>query len=176
MLDNLVTEMELPESSLSLIPNYSQDGKNTITSYSVSIYEPDYPFSPNAKKDPSRNSTVLNIKEKGSKLELTIGSGLFDVVGRPENAEVKESSLARDGVKVTLSNDSAELTDYIKRLTVRRLASYEPKADSFGCCDLFTACSDAGRCLHVNKLYSKACSYRRNLEAGRIFYGKNKNI
>ena len=32
------------------------------------------------------------------------------------------------------------------------------------------------KCVHENKLYSKGCQYRRNLDAGRIFYGKNRNI
>ncbi len=47
---------------------------------------------------------------------------------------------------------------------------------SFGCCSMFNECSDAKKCVHENKLYSKACMYRRHLDDGRIFYGKNRNI
>jgi hypothetical protein len=35
-------------------------------------------------------------------------------------------------------------------------------------------CSDNLKCLHVEKPEYDACQYRKNLEAGRVFYGKNK--
>lgn len=48
--------------------------------------------------------------------------------------------------------------------------------DRFGCCDLYVQCSDAKKCLHRDQSYARNCWYRANLEAGRIFYGANKNI
>lgn len=45
-------------------------------------------------------------------------------------------------------------------------------ADTFGCCSRYRACSDAGRCIIADQSYYANCSYRKNLEAGRIFYGK----
>lgn len=47
--------------------------------------------------------------------------------------------------------------------------------DSFGCCSSYRACSDTGQCVIPDRDYSANCLYRRNLEAGRIFYGKNAN-
>ena len=47
---------------------------------------------------------------------------------------------------------------------------------SFGCCDKYIQCSDALKCIHEDLLYSTSCMYRKNLENGKIFYGKNKNI
>ena len=47
--------------------------------------------------------------------------------------------------------------------------------DSFGCCSSYRACSDAKTCIIPDRDYSANCLYRRNLEAGRIFYGKNAN-
>lgn len=46
----------------------------------------------------------------------------------------------------------------------------------FSCCSRYMQCSDEKKCLHPDFLTSLACAYKRNLEAGRIFYGKNKNI
>ena len=46
----------------------------------------------------------------------------------------------------------------------------------FGCCNDFIRCSDAKRCLKAGDPYYRRCEYRRNLEAGRIFYGINRNI
>lgn len=40
----------------------------------------------------------------------------------------------------------------------------------FGCCSKYKQCSDSGKCIHDDQLYSSACEYRRNLEAGKIFY------
>jgi hypothetical protein len=45
--------------------------------------------------------------------------------------------------------------------------------DEFGCCSRFRACSDARRCLISDSEYATHCAYRKNLESGRIFYGKN---
>ena len=50
------------------------------------------------------------------------------------------------------------------------------KSDMIGCCDMFVMCSDALMCLRRNDPHYNDCLYRKNLEAGRIFYGKNKNI
>lgn len=49
-------------------------------------------------------------------------------------------------------------------------------SDPFGCCSSFIQCSDARQCIRTD-LRAKACIYRnQNLEKGKIFYGKNKNI
>lgn len=48
--------------------------------------------------------------------------------------------------------------------------------ETFGCCNSFVACSDAMRCLHDNDNYYRGCIYRKNMEAGRIYYGKNRNV
>lgn len=49
-------------------------------------------------------------------------------------------------------------------------------AESFGCCSRYRACSDARSCLIPEREYSKNCIYRKKLESGTIFYGKNANL
>ena len=49
-------------------------------------------------------------------------------------------------------------------------------AVSFGCCNDHVRCSDARRCLHEDDKFYLGCIYRKNLEAGRIFYGANRNV
>ena len=46
----------------------------------------------------------------------------------------------------------------------------------FGCCNDFIRCSDELKCLKSENPDYRGCLYRKNLESGRIFYGKNKNI
>lgn len=48
-------------------------------------------------------------------------------------------------------------------------------ADSFGCCSRYVECSDAGHCVHPNAFRAQGCMYKKNLDAGRIFYGVNAN-
>ena len=52
------------------------------------------------------------------------------------------------------------------------VASFSAK-DAFGCCSSYAACSDAKACLIADRDYSINCLYRKNLEKGHIFYGKN---
>lgn len=42
-------------------------------------------------------------------------------------------------------------------------------SDFFGCCSQYKECSDAKKCLRTDDR-AEACLYRRNLEAGKIFY------
>ena len=176
MLDKLVVENELPEQSLYIEENKGRDGV-TITSYSVCIYEPNYPLVPNEKhNDVSRNSIVLNIKEAKDRLELLVNTAVFNAVGAPEDVEIKALKSDKVNVHCLLAKDAPSLVPYIRRVTEYAVKNYVSKASSFGCCSFFNECSDAKKCVLDNKLFSKACLYRKNLDAGRIFYGKNKNI
>lgn len=47
---------------------------------------------------------------------------------------------------------------------------------TFGCCHKYVACSDARHCVHANPFYAVGCTYKKSLDAGRIFYGSNKNV
>lgn len=40
----------------------------------------------------------------------------------------------------------------------------------FGCCSRFKECSEMKKCIHPDLFYAKGCQYRKNLDAGRIFY------
>lgn len=42
------------------------------------------------------------------------------------------------------------------------------------CCGRYLACSDAKRCINPDNSIASQCIYRSNLEAGRIFYGRNR--
>ncbi len=46
----------------------------------------------------------------------------------------------------------------------------------FGCCNSFILCSDAKKCVNKDPILALGCMYRENLEKGRIFYGKNRNV
>lgn len=71
-----------------------------------------------------------------------------------------------------------ELAEIIQKIMVKTdefiINNYHPEI--FGCCSRYVECSDNRQCIHPDLLRAKGCQYRKNLEIGRIFYGKNKNI
>ncbi len=85
-----------------------------------------------------------------------------------------------DGTKewsrITIStlDDVLALTEPLSIVFILVLS--ELGGERFGCCARYVQCSDERKCVHPDFLVSLACAYKRNLEAGRIFYGKNKNI
>ncbi len=71
--------------------------------------------------------------------------------------------------------DETNMYDYIAKTIDYDIENYRTSYN-FGCCSSFEKCSDNKKCLHKDNLYARACSYRKNLENGRIFYGINRNI
>lgn len=45
-------------------------------------------------------------------------------------------------------------------------------APSFACCHLYRQCSDAKACVINDVARASLCAYKKNLDAGVIFYGK----
>lgn len=74
----------------------------------------------------------------------------------------------------TSAGDVCAVEDMIR--AVYDACSKAVRGDVFGCCNDFVRCSDAGACLKRNNPEYSGCLYRKNLEAGRIFYGMNKTI
>lgn len=48
--------------------------------------------------------------------------------------------------------------------------------DTYSCCSKFKECSDALECLNGSKQDALLCKYKRNLESGLVFYGRNSVI
>ena len=184
MLGELEEKYELPKNSLWLSDNYSTKNPNTIISHSICIWEPDYPTVGNEHQE--MNKVIMTIylsavQSRPDDIDLFIRDYQYNELEDkcPEDAIVlvqTKSDLDAGTIRVRFNKNSGTLTDYIKEHTIYCIKNYESKTGGFGCCGLFEQCSDAMRCLHENKLYSKACAYRKNLEMGRVFYGKNRNI
>lgn len=111
----------------------------------------------------TRNGTQIEIK-KGFLLNLPISQNLFSF---------SKSSL--DWGKIILTDGLEEII--FNNLTPIFFQCYAMVADNiFGCCNNFLECSDAKKCTYPNKLFASGCLYRKNLENGKIFYGKNRNV
>lgn len=183
MLETLEMELELPKDSLWLSDNKSQKNQNQIISYSVCIWEPSYPAINESK---GMNRIVMTItpstaSNRPEDIDLSIRNSQVENLSRflPEDAillDRTKSDLDTETQRIRFNKSASTLIDYVRVNVEYCVDRYESKAARFGCCSRFIECSDRKKCVHENRLYSKACSYRENLEKGQIFYGKNRNI
>lgn len=70
-----------------------------------------------------------------------------------------------------LSIDLYDINDYVEPTTTE--LQKDDKDNLFGCCFRYRECSAVKKCLIADRADSKNCIYRKNLEKGKIFYGKN---
>lgn len=174
VIAEVIKEKKLYPKAIYIAPNKGKkEGKDVIVSYSICIWEKDYPDTSNENTVPDRNSVIINIKDPAKKTRLSA----LRLASMDTNIKMPSDIEYVDNITPywMIEKDSKNLSSYFKRLIEKAVDSYLSKADMFGCCSKFNQCSDARKCLHENQLYSKACFYRKNLEAGKIFYGKNKN-
>lgn len=123
----------------------------------------------------------ISIKAKNSvvaKLKTTKSSSYMEV--RSKNIDFfKEEDIIKRGeewCRIGL-NHIENAVQFKKELSaLYMIALSEMGGEAFGCCSRYEQCSDAGKCIHPDLMMAWACSYRKHLTAGRIFYGKNKNI
>ena len=176
LLSEIIQEKKLPEKSIFLFANISSKGKNkgSEISKSICISEPEYPAVLNKKQIQNKSYVIMNIQNRSS-VKLLIRNKQFEEINVPSNATVKELKSDLIFKYVVFEEGMESLYDYIRSNVIYCVDNYEA-SNSFGCCSRFMECSDVKRCLHENKLYSKGCSYRRNLDDGKIFYGVNRNI
>ena len=86
------------------------------------------------------------------------------------------ASSAKTGYRFPIACDKDTATAYEEMISaVYEQLKSSTVSERFGCCNDFIRCSDARECLHKDNPEYNGCYYRKNLESGRIFYGKNKN-
>ncbi len=174
LLNEIIADEDLPPNSLHLYSNVSPKTKKEA-SKSICIYEPDYPETKSNSNIVEKNFVIINIQDKENR-KLLIRNYQFSQIPLPTTATIKQVPSDTTFTHVIFEENDDNIFSYIQQNILYCLKHYESKAKTFGCCSRFIQCSDAKKCVHENRLYSMACSYRKNLDAGRIFYGKNKNV
>lgn len=71
--------------------------------------------------------------------------------------------------------DPEQLPDSFDKVLLSRLESLFP-GETFGCCSSYKKCSNAKHCVHEDPYFANSCMYKKNLEAGIIFYGGSRNV
>ena len=94
--------------------------------------------------------------------------------GKPKLTIFRSDKTSYD---LTSTSDPKEITAAYNELKKMKKEIFDNlNSEPFGCCNDFVRCSDALKCLHSDDRFYNNCYYRKNLEAGKVFYGKNKNI
>lgn len=119
-----------------------------------------------------------------NKINMELSINLFESVAPPQDAiyeqkqriSKKENGAAEVSYYYQVSSNitSSYILEFIRRIIQSFANTYRSAEPTFACCHRYEQCSDAKKCLHPNLMYSTACTYRKNLENNRIFYGKNK--
>lgn len=77
-----------------------------------------------------------------------------------------------------LLNETIESLELVLREKINDIYLNYAPVPIFGCCHRMVECSNRKECIikNSNPIFARGCQYRLNLEAGRIFYGKNRNV
>lgn len=179
ILAKIISEKELPDKSLRLRENKNMN----LDSYSVLIVEPPYPLGSESK---GGSQSTMKISASKNGYTIDIHKNVFDNVQNPDNIsykvinekteEKKKKNTVPTHVIISFPTDNSEFYNYVESIILYKLAHYRTKNSTFSCCSRFHQCSNEKKCVHENKLYSTACTYRKNLDNGRIFYGQNRNV
>jgi len=185
--ESLTKENELPPRGVIVTKTIGKgkDNAGEVISYSLVISEPEYPATElEMQDDQRRKSNIITIQAPKTKkwedhADIMIPDYILTKIDSPSDMMVipqNQADIDAGKVRVRFPIASSNFCTWVHQVGQWRVDNYLSSAPSFGCCSYFEKCSDARKCVHKNRLYATACAYRRHLEAGEIFYGKNKTI
>ncbi len=120
----------------------------------------------------NQNTHYIEVKSNNIDLfKVHLATGTFQLTDINSQKEADNNNWAR--IVINTIDDVLLMSKPLSMIFVLVLTK---AGAGFGCCSRYMQCSDAKKCVHPDLFTSLACGYRRNLEDGRIFYGKNKNI
>ncbi len=120
------------------------------------------------------NLRIFNLKKTAKQYEVSILSKRVGNIKLPQNIEITDNPKSKQSV-LKFSLDTQSLIPFLYSLIDYEVKNFTP-SDGFHCCGKYNECSDAKKCVHREDFYARGCSYRKNLEVGRIFYGQNRNV
>lgn len=119
-----------------------------------------------------RKLLIFRIKVRNRQHYISVPSALKDVIGADYATKTAKSEPNFLRIEIDAENITA-ITPLVRDL-VRAVIDRYPK--EFDCCSRYLECSDAKYCIQPNPDIALGCGYKRILESGTIFYGKNRNV
>lgn len=175
LISDVIYEQHLQSSNIIFKENKIKNSSTKREPKSISLVEMAYPNDPKKNDAVVATKSILRVEYKKDSISLIIPNSQYRKItsGKNYNLDVKDKST--DYVEVIVIESSDEIMSFIKDNILTSLRFYS-SSNTFSCCGRYLECSDNKRCMHENNLYAKGCYYRKNLESGKIFYGKNKTI
>lgn len=154
---NIACKNGIDEKYIQLYIRMKKDSISEISSYSVKL---------------DKNQIVL-IPFKCTCIKIS--RKMRNKINVPNDIQIKEIKSLPIISELRFKNLNENFFSLISDCTQYAIDNYKP-LDHFGCCGKYLECSNEKKCLHDDIFYAKRCGHRKNLEAGRIFYGINRNI
>lgn len=119
------------------------------------------------------NLTAFRLRLRGTQHYISIPSVFSDLIpdSYPKKQLASESKYIR--VLIDKAHPIESYRKFLIQITSETVNRYPKEWD---CCSRYLECSDAKTCVHPDKSFALGCGYRKILNTGRIFYGKNRNI
>ena len=117
--------------------------------------------------------TAFRLRLRGKQHYISLPTVFSDLVpdSFPQKSVASELKYIR--ILVDSSHPIESYSDFLVKVAGESVNRY-PKA--WDCCSRYMECSDSKTCIHPDKTFALECGYRKTLNSGRIFYGKNRNI
>lgn len=117
--------------------------------------------------------TVFRLKLRGKKHYFSVQTLFSDLISKDYPTQRTKSE--ENYIRVLVDQDHP-IESYIDLLLAITGASIDRLPKVWDCCSRYLECSDAKTCVHPDKVFALDCGYRKILNSGRIFFGKNRNI
>lgn len=119
------------------------------------------------------NFTCFRLKLRGKQCYISIPLVFADLIPSvfPQRRLQSEPKYIR--VLIDESHTVDSYKNFLVQIAGETINRY-PKG--WDCCSRYLECSNAKTCIHPDKAFALECGYRKILNSGRIFYGKNRNI
>lgn len=117
--------------------------------------------------------TAFRLRLRGNQHYISVPTLLADLI--PDDFPKKQAASEPKYVRL-LVDEEHPLSSYADFLIAVAGATVNRYPKEWDCCSRYLECSDAKTCVHPDKTFALGCGYRKILNSGRIFYGKNRNV
>ena len=128
----------------------------------------------------SSGQKLLGFQQKKQQILLTIKNEYFKILNLDQLDifyEISNIKSLPDFTRVIFNDsDFEKVTKYLFQFSENYVDEHYTPDYTFDCCHLYMQCSDARRCVDPDRIHAKSCTYRKKLETGLIFFGKNRNV
>lgn len=115
----------------------------------------------------SRSNTLFRIRLGGNRPYISVPQRYAKHI--PEGVETWKTSSHSGYICIALDDAIADVNRVMyENLTDDAIMSF---TSDIACCGLYKKCSDARKCLRASDPTYLGCAYRKNLKAGKVFYG-----